>query len=47
MTAEQFARICAEQDARHRLDPLFARYIEQRRESARRMLGLPVKETTS
>lgn len=44
MTAAKFARICAEADAVHRRDPQFARYLDARRESYRRMLGLPPKE---
>ncbi len=47
MTAEQFARICAEADVRLRVDPRFARYLDERAAMARRLLGLPPKERES
>ncbi len=43
MTAEEFARICAEADAKHREDPGMARYLDERAAMARRLLGLPVQ----
>jgi hypothetical protein len=47
MTAEQFARICAEAGARLRDDPQFAAYLDARAAAQRRILGLPPKETKS
>ncbi len=45
MTAEQFARICQDFRAQLCADPGMARYLEQRAAMARRVLGLPPKET--